>query len=302
MPSGPVGRAAIEVEDALASRSATTRSGRASAGVERHAQPGVGRAVCAARDARRRPRSADAARSAPTTTAALASRGIALRPAPPSRLTIRTPGDARSTRARTLIAFARPSAMSPPECPPSPPLTATRSGVPSAGSRGARERDDRVRAAGAADGQRRVLLAVEVEQDAAGDQRGVEARTRRPCPPPRRRSSAARAARAAPRDRSASAIIAAIATPLSAPSVVPSARSQPSSRTTSIRPARGSFGLSGSRSQTMSRWPWRITVGARSRPGVAGTATTRLPAASRRVAKPCSAAHASTCATAASSS
>ena len=52
------------------------------------------------------------------------------------------PGAARSARASTLIAFARPSAMSPPECPPRPPLTVTRSSVPSAGSRGACERDD----------------------------------------------------------------------------------------------------------------------------------------------------------------
>ncbi len=54
---------------------------------------------------------------------------------------------------------------------------------------------------------------------------------------------------------STSAIIAAIATPSSAPSVVPFAVSQSPSRASSIRPSAGSFGLSGSRSQTMSRWP-----------------------------------------------
>ena len=52
---------------------------------------------------------------------------------------------------------------------------------------------------------------------------------------------------------STSAIIAAIATPSSAPSVVPSAVSQSPSRTSTIRPSAGSFGLDGSRSQTMSR-------------------------------------------------
>ena len=38
-----------------------------------------------------------------------------------------------------------------------------------------------------------------------------------------------------------------------------------------MRPSVGSFGLDGSRSQTMSRCPWSTTVGAASRPGVAGT-------------------------------
>ena len=55
---------------------------------------------------------------------------------------------------------------------------------------------------------------------------------------------------------SASAIIAAIATPSSAPRVVPSAFSQSPSRTSAIRPSAGSFGLAGSRSHTMSRCPW----------------------------------------------
>ena len=47
-----------------------------------------------------------------------------------------------------------------------------------------------------------------------------------------------------------------------------------------IRPSAGSFGLSGLRSQTMSRCPWRTSVGADSRPGVAGTRITRLRAGS----------------------
>ena len=43
-----------------------------------------------------------------------------------------------------------------------------------------------------------------------------------------------------------------------------------------MRPSAGSFGLEGSRSQTMSRWPWSTTVGAASRPGLAGTRITRF--------------------------
>ena len=94
---------------------------------------------------------------------------------------------------------------------------------------------------------------------------------------------------------STSAIIAAIATPSSAPSVVPFAVSHSPSRTSSILPSVGSFGLSGWRSQTMSRCPWSTTVGAPSRPSVAGTLMTRLRAASSRSAKPWVEAHERTC-------
>ena len=100
---------------------------------------------------------------------------------------------------------------------------------------------------------------------------------------------------------SASAIMAAIATPSSAPSVVPSAFSHSPSRTSSMRPCAGSLGLSGRRSQTMSRWPCRITVGAPSRPGVAGTRTTTFPAASCSTGKLRPAAQARTCSTIAAS-
>ena len=79
---------------------------------------------------------------------------------------------------------------------------------------------------------------------------------------------------------SASAIMAAIATPSSAPSVVPSAVSHSSSRSRAIRPSAGSLGESGLRSHTMSRCPWSTTVGADSRPAVAGTRMTMLRAAS----------------------
>src|SRR5262245_11128911 len=100
---------------------------------------------------------------------------------------------------------------------------------------------------------------------------------------------------------SASAIIAAIATPSSAPSVVPRALSQSPWRTSSILPSAGSFGLAGSRSQTMSRCPWTTTVGALSRAAVAGTRTTRFPAASRAASKSRSPAHSLMCATTISS-
>ena len=238
-----------------------------SAGADLDAQAGIGRAVGVARRGAVRPRCRRAAPSPATTTRGRVARDRVARGAAVERRDPHARHVAQRRAPSTLIAFARPSAMSPPEWPPRPPPTVTRSGVPSAGARGARKRDERVRAAGAADGQRRVLLAVEVEQHAAADERRVERERARHARPPRRRSSAARAGRARRPRSSASAIIAAIATPLSAPSVVPSARSQPSSRTTSMRPARGSFGLSGSRSQTMSRWPWRITVGRGLAPG-----------------------------------
>ncbi len=84
--------------------------------------------------------------------------------------------------------------------------------------------------------------------------------------------------------------------PLSAPSVVPSARTQSPSTRTSMRPSRGSNGLAGSRSQTMSRWAWRTTTCALSRPEEAGTRTTTLPSSSTVASRDRAAAHASTCA------
>ncbi len=100
---------------------------------------------------------------------------------------------------------------------------------------------------------------------------------------------------------SAAAIAAATPIPLSAPSVVPSASTQSPSRTTLIRPSRGSYGLDGSRSHTMSRCAWRTTVCAPSRPDEAGIWTTTFPAASTSDAKPRSPAQPNTCARAASS-
>ena len=100
---------------------------------------------------------------------------------------------------------------------------------------------------------------------------------------------------------STSAIIAAIATPSSAPSVVPSAVSHSPSRMSSIRPSAGSFGLEGSRSQTMSRWPWSMRVGAFSRPALAGTRITRFRPASCSSSNPCRSAHSRTCSIAGSS-
>ncbi len=94
---------------------------------------------------------------------------------------------------------------------------------------------------------------------------------------------------------SPTAIAAATPMPLSAPSVVPLAATQPSSRTTSIGPVRGSCGLSGSRSQTMSRCDCSTTVGPSSRPADGGTRTTTLPSASSSVANAERRAHSSTC-------
>ena len=144
-------------------------------------------------------------------------------------------------------------------------------GGPSTGARGARTSTTRVGAARAADGQRCVLLAVEVQQQRAADQVRVEPR-RAPQPDLLlRRSSAARADRAArtgPRRARASR-----RSPRRRRRRAWCRRRAASRRRGRPRcgPARGSYGLSGSRSQTMSRWPWRITVGAASRPGVAGT-------------------------------
>ena len=58
---------------------------------------------------------------------------------------------------------------------------------------------------------------------------------------------------------------------------------------TSIRPSRGSNGLSGSRSQTMSRCAWRTTVGAALAPGERGHARRRrFPPSSTRASQPAS--------------
>ena len=84
-------------------------------------------------------------------------------------------------------------------------------------------------------------------------------------------------------------------------SVVPSASTQSSSRTTWIRPSRGSYGLSRSRSQTMSRCAWRTTVGRGVATREAGTRTTTFPAASTAREPVPRFAHARTCARAASS-
>ncbi len=82
--------------------------------------------------------------------------------------------------------------------------------------------------------------------------------------------------------------------PLSAPSVVPLAFTQSPSTRTSMGSVMKSNSTSEFFSQTMSRWPWMITVGADSWPGVAGTFTVKLPVASLRTSKPFSFAQAST--------
>ena len=116
---------------------------------------------------------------AATEQTATASRGIALRLLPPSSETSRNGTAAyasRSTRPSTLIAFACPSAIWTPEWPPSPPPATTDSATASGGARVARcvDPDPRVGAARAPDRQDAVLLAVEVDQRRAGEQRSVE--------------------------------------------------------------------------------------------------------------------------------
>ena len=224
---------------------------------------------------------------------------MALRLFPPSSETSRNGtvvSASRSARPSTLIAFDRPYAMFIPECPPRPPLTVTaRETAPAAGaSRGA---------------SIRIQVSVLPAQPTVSFPSSSLSRLTRTEPvtsagsrafAPSRPTSSATVIRSSSgpcgRDSSStSAIIAAMATPSSAPSVVPSAFSQSPSRTSAMRPSAGSLGLDGSRSQTMSRWPCSTTVGADSRPCVAGTRMTRLRPASCWSSKPRSAAQARTC-------
>ena len=202
----------------------------------------------------------------------------------------------RSARPRTLIAFDRPSAIPEPEWPPCPPLTVTASvAAPSAaGSRGASmwiqvsvlPAQPTVRRPSSSLSRLRRIEPVSSDPSSAfapsspTSSATVMSSSSGPC---------------ASESSSTSAIIAAIATPSSAPSVVPSAFSQSPSRTSAIRPSAGSFGLDGSRSHTMSRCPWRMSVGACSRPSLAGTRITRFRPVSCWSSNPCSAAQARTC-------
>ena len=227
----------------------------------------------------------------PTETTATASRGIALRLLPPFNETRRNGASryaSRRTRPRTLIAFARPSAMLLPECPPSPPLAVTES-VTESGAVGSRGFSTWIH-----------VSVLPAHPTVSFPSSSLSRLTRtvpvtnfgsRPFAPSRPTSSATvmRSSSGPWRfdSSSTSAIIAAIATPSSAPSVVPFAVSQSPSRASSILPSAGSFGLSGSRSQTMSRWPCSVIFGADSRPSLAGTRTTRFPAESPSTSKPC---------------
>ena len=234
-----------------------------------------------------------------TETIAAASRGIAFRLLPPSKETSRNGVDAcapRSARPSTFSAFERPSAIPVPECPPCPPLTATSSATAPA-SEAARGASIRIHVS--------VLPAqptVSTPSSSLSRLMMVEPVRRDPSrafAPSRPTSSAtvisSSSGPCGSDSSSTSAIMAAIATPSSAPSVVPSAVSHSPSRRSAIRPSAGSFGLEGSRSHTMSRWPWRMRVGALSRPGVAGTRTTRLRPESCCSSNPCSSAQARTC-------
>ena len=238
-------------------------------------------------------------RSPATEQTAIASRGIALRLLPPSSDTSRngaTSYASRSTRPSTLIAFARPSAICTPEWPPSPPPARTESETASA--------EDAARGAST-----RIHVSVLPAQPTV--RTPSSSLSRLISVPPVSRDPSSAFAPSSPTSSatviksssgpcgidssSTSVIIAAIAIPSSAPRVVPSAVSQSPSRTNTIRPSAGSFGLEGSRSQTMSRWPWRISVGADSRPGVAGTRMTRFRPASCSSSNPRAAAQARTC-------
>ena len=237
--------------------------------------------------------------SAATEQIAIASRGIALRLLPPASETSRNGTvwcASRSARPSTLTAFDRPSAIPVPEWPPLPPLAVTPSVTwsPSADSRGA---------------LMRIHVSVLPAHPTVSRPSSSLSRLTRIEPvtsagssafAPSSPTSSATVIRSSSGpcgsdSSSTSAIIAAIATPSSAPSVVPSAFSHSPSRTSAIRPSAGSFGLDGSRSQTMSRWPWSVTTGAFSRPGVAGTRMTRFRPASCCSSKPCCSAHARTC-------
>ena len=87
-----------------------------------------------------------------------------------------TASASRSARPSTLIAFARPRAMSMPECPPAPPLDRHRQRHRARLAWLARllDPDLGVGAARRADGQLTVLLAVQVQQRRSGHERGVE--------------------------------------------------------------------------------------------------------------------------------
>ena len=190
----------------------------------------------------------------------------------------------RSARPSTLTAFERPSWMLVPECPPRPPLTVTAS-VTASPSAGSRFEATRIHVS--------VLPAqptVSLASSSLSRLTRIEPSISPPSSPfaPSSPTSSATVISSwsgpcGSEASSTSAIIAAIATPSSAPSVVPLAVSQSPSISSSIRPSAGSFGLSGWRSQTMSRCPCSTTVGADSRPSVAGTSKTRLRAASWRI-------------------
>ena len=203
----------------------------------------------------------------------------------------------RSALARTLIALARPSSMFVPEWPPRPPSAETATAMePGAAADRSPSRWTHVS----------VLPAqptVSVPSSSLSRFSRifpVSSAGSRPLAPSRPTSSAtvisSSSGPCGSDVSSASAIMAAIATPSSAPSVVPSAVSHSPSRSRAIRPSAGSLDESGFRSHTMSRCPWSTTVGADSRPAVAGTRTTMLRAASERRSKPRESAQRSTCA------
>ncbi len=283
----------------VASSAASSRS----AGSIESARPSSVPANCSRIASSSRSASSPNADGSRTARTARASRGSALRLTPPSSRASRSGVPRESTRPSALIALTRPFAMSPPEWPPRAPDTATSSIVQPAGT-GSGGSSSRVNTCVLP--AHPIVIAVSL----------VPSRLRSRRPDTRPGSSAFAPSRPCSSDTvkssssgpcttsgsSAAAIAAATPMPLSAPSVVSGAITQPPSTTTRMRPARGSYALSGSRSQTMSRCAWRTTVGAASRPAEAGTRTTRLPSASTAVSKPRPLAQTATCSRAAASS
>ena len=173
-------------------------------------------------------------------------------------------GDERA--ASSLIAFARPAAMSPPS-----------------GRRGRRHRHRSAAPAGSRGAANRTNVSAPPAQPTVSVASSSPSRLSRTLPPISAGSSSPRPPARPPRRRhqqlertvrravlrqrhhrrDRDAVVGAERRPVGA---------QPLAVADDVdRPARGSIRAAGSRSHTMSRWPCRITAGARSRPGVAGT-------------------------------
>ena len=201
-----------------------------------------------------------------------------------------------------MIAFTRPRAMSPPEWPPRAPDSSTSR---TSRTSGTGERSSRSRVNVCQLPAHPMVIALSLVPSRLRSSRPATSDASRflapssPCSSDTVKSSSS--GPCATSVSSATASAAATPMPLSAPRVVPFATTQSPSTTTSSRPSRGSYGLSGSRSHTMSRCAWRTTVGPRSRPAELGTCTTTLPSSSTADSKRRSAAQRRTCSRASAS-